>query len=253
MNDFSNLIIRWTFGETAERPTSLQSFDMLNCSLCFVSILFPKAEKYIIYNSLKSKLSLSKLKAIAEDKAILLESDGDFGNTNKNSFWKYNPLRIDKSKHELVLDSDIVFWDIPKIILRWLESESLLINSDWNGRNYGVFEDAIPKGYFLNAGILGYPPDFNFELPDINDFEDTFFSEQGFISNEFINSSRQLLIISKEDVFQSNSEKYLNIKLKGLLDNFSGGHFCGCNYGHFFHWDKYYKEEVWSYYYKLIK
>ena len=80
-----------------------------------------------------------------------------------------------------------------------------------------------------------------------------FFSEQGFISNEFINSSRELLIISKEDVFQSNSEKYLNRKLKGLLDNFAGGHFCGCNYGHFFHWDKYYKEEVWSYYYKLIK
>ncbi|PIB32230.1 hypothetical protein BFP78_10300 [Gaetbulibacter sp. 5U11] len=253
MRDFSNLIIRWTFGETEERSTSLQSFDMLDCSLSFASLIFPNAKMYIVYNSLKSDLTLNKLRKIALGKAGLIESNTKWENKKKNSFWKYVPIRIDSSKYELILDSDVVLWEVPDIINKWLNSDGVLINTDWNGRNYGSFEKDIPENFTFNAGILGFPPQYSFVLPDLSLLEEVFLSEQGFVSKEFINSNREMFVIQKLDVFQSNSEEFIDNKVNDILKKHKGAHFCGCNYCHFSHWDKYYKDDIWKYYFSLIK
>lgn len=250
MIDYSNLIIRWTFGETKERPTSLQAYDMLECSLLFALKLFPNAEMFIVYNSLSNSLSLEKLKRISSNKAILLEGKKEWNNDMKNSFWKYIPLRIKSDKYELILDSDIVFWKVPETINKWLKSDGVLLNSDWNGRNYGNYDQSIPKEYQLNAGIIGYPPQFSFILPKVDLLSERFIAEQGFIVNEFIKSNRELFIIPKNDIFQSNTVEFINKKNKNIISDNCGGHFCGCNYCHYPHWDKYYKNDVWNHYHK---
>lgn len=246
--DNNNLIIRWTFGETFARPTSLQAFDMLSCSVSYAKLLFPNSQLAIVYNSLKSNQSLVKLKEIGKD-VQLIESKADFKEyKNKNSFWKYFPLRLDNSKYELVLDSDIILWKIPLTLLKWLESDGVLLNTDWNGSYYGEFQIQTSKNY--NAGIIGYPPNYNFQLPDFSNIQDLFHSEQGFIVKTFLESGKEVYAMEKEEIYQSNN---LESKLdsKTLFDNFSGGHFCGCSFGHYFDWDKYYKDKIWNEYFRL--
>ena len=247
MNDFSNLIIRWTFGETEARPTSLQAFDMLECSILYAKKLFPNAKRYIVYNSLKSKRTLEQLTRIAHEKAELIEAKSNWNYSTKNSFWKYIPLRIDKTKYEIVLDSDIVFWNIPATINIWLKSNGLLINTDWNGRNYGDYEKLINKPFSFNAGIIGYPPLFEFELPNIENFKEKFLTEQGYITHQFISSNLKLFVLNKSEIFQSNVNQHINHKIENIIDNYSGGHFCGCNFSHYQHWDKFCKDEIWKY------
>lgn len=84
MNDFSNIIFRWTFSETKECPTSLQAFDMLECSILFIQHLFPNAKRFIVYNSLKSTRTLERLKIISNScQAELLEAKSNWDNTKK--------------------------------------------------------------------------------------------------------------------------------------------------------------------------
>ena len=246
MSDFSNLIIRWTFGETEARPTSLQAFDMLECSVLYAQKLFPSAKRYIVHNSLKSLRTLERLKRIGYNRAKLIEAKSDWGNKSKNSFWKYVPQRIDKSKYELVLDSDVIFWDVPTTMKSWLRSNGVLINTDWNGRNYGDYDAEIHQSFSLNAGIIGYPPLLEFELPNIDDFKEKFLTEQGFITHQFTSSNLKIFILNKSEIFQSNAKEHVNKKINKIKINYSGGHFCGCNFSHYQHWDKFYKDEIWD-------
>jgi hypothetical protein len=242
-----NLIIRWTFGETLNRPTSLQAFDMLECGVAFASVLFPNARKIISYNSLKSSKSLEKLKCIAQNNVELIESTSpDFRKvvSTKNSFWKYYPKRYDINKYELILDNDVILWDLPETITNWLNSNGLLINTDWNGSYYGIYNKDIPKETKLNAGIIGYPPDFDFILPDYSELTDYFHSEQGYIVKTFMESKRELFILKDTEIFQSNNDKFNNPP--DVVKIFKGGHFCGCSYCHYFHWDKIYKDLLWE-------
>lgn len=246
-----NLVIRWTFGEFSPRSTSLQAFDMLECSVSYAKLLFPNARKTILYNSLKSNQSFERLRKIAKD-IELIECQAIFNNyESKNSFWKYSPIRLDNSKYELLLDSDVVFWNVPSIILKWMDSDGVLLNTDWNGPYYGEFQNNIFTTKNYNAGIIGYPPNYTFELPDFSNMQELFHSEQGFIVKTFLESGKNLYILEKEDIYQSNNNLQKKLDSKTLYDNFYGGHFCGCNYGYYFDWDKYYKDKIWNEYFRL--
>lgn len=248
--DNNNLLIRWTFGETETHSTSLQSFDMLSCSVSYAKLLFPNAQMVILYNSLKSNQTLERLREIGRNIEII-ESIAEFKEyTKKNSFWKYYPLRLESSKYELVLDNDIIFWNIPLTLLEWLKSDGVLLNTDWNGAYYGAFQSQINTTINYNAGVIGYPPCFNFKLPDFSKMEELFHSEQGFIVKTFLESSREVYALEKEEIYQSNNPES-KLDSTTLFNNFCGGHFCGCNFGHYFDWDKYYKDKIWNEYYHL--
>jgi hypothetical protein len=247
--DNDNLVIRWTFGETESRPTSLQAFDMLNCSVSFVKLLFPNARKVICYNSLKSNQSLKRLCEIGK-RVELVESKSNFeGCKGKNSFWKYFPLRLDNSKYELVLDNDLIFWNIPLTLIKWHNSDGVLLNTDWNGPHYGEYQSRLSIAKSYNAGVIGYPPNFDFPLPDLSKMQELFHSEQGFIVKTFLESGKKVFALEKEEIFQSNSEEN-KLNDSSLIDDFSGGHFCGCSYGHYFDWDKHYKDGIWNEYFR---
>jgi len=246
-----NLVIRWTFGENKARPISLQSYDMLHCSVLFARRLFKNARLVLCQNNL-SRYSEKKIKSLLDHEIEIIDCKNEhFNSENKNSFWKYIPARIDNNSWELLLDSDIVLWKIPETILNWIGSDKLLLNSDWNGSNYGYYENAnLPLG--LNAGVIGFPPTYVVDLPNFEGFKDLFHSEQGFIVKSFTDSEKEVLTIPRTDIFQSNAKNYIHNPIKDLTDSFHGAHFCGCNYAHYQHWDKYYKDQVWDKYYGSI-
>lgn len=248
-NRFSELTLRWTFGENKERPTSLQAYDMLYASVLFAKRLFPGASFRLYLNNLSTYAKAQILRLFEHElELVFVEKKEWEGIREKNSFWKYIPLRSDTQKYELLLDNDFIIWKIPQALINWYMSDKLLINSDWNGQHYGSIQVETEKA--LNAGLLGYCPGFSFALPTIEEMSDYFLSEQGFISQVFTTNSRELLIIPREDIFQSNALDYIDSPIENLVKRFLGGHFCGCSYAHYVHWDKYYKKQVWDLYYK---
>ncbi len=250
-----DLILRWTFGETDARPTSLQAFDMLECSIRFAKILFPKASKYVVVNYLKSKRSEFLLKEIQERTQIpfiFLPKSKLLNTSIKNSFHKYIPSRIAINKYEIFLDSDVILWTIPQTIQAWYGSNGLLINTDWNPHRFGIYSEALKKSHY-NAGIVGLPPKFTITLPDLSQFPELFHSEQGYTIIQLLKSGLPIFAISKKELFQANAKDWVERKYPNLTKDFAGAHFCGNNYAHYFHWDKFYKEEIWNLYYKKLK
>jgi len=197
-----------------------------------------------------SQYSIDRIKLLLQNEIeIKFVENKDWSDiSQKNSFWKYIPIRTNINKYELLLDNDLILWKIPEIIRFWYNSENLLINSDWNGTNYGEVNFSRMQG--LNAGILGYPPNYNFKIPDIKTFTDYFHTEQGYIVITFFESGKKIEIIPQNEIFQSNANEYIEKPINNIIDKFCGGHFCGCTYSHYFHWDKYYKNQIWKYFYE---
>src|SRR5690606_18078303 len=74
--------------------------------------------------------------------------------------WKLYPPRIDKTRHEISIDNDIIFTErIPEIDLFLNSDCTLLLEGD--SRTYGRFERYVPAGYEINSGIFGMPPGFD--------------------------------------------------------------------------------------------
>lgn len=78
--------------------------------------------------------------------------------------WKFSPLRVFADRHALVLDNDVILWDLPEGIRRWLEAEDIgrcVIAEDVR-RCFGQF-DSMCGPEPRNAGIIGLPPGFDYE------------------------------------------------------------------------------------------
>jgi hypothetical protein len=74
--------------------------------------------------------------------------------------WKLYPPRMDISRHEIFIDNDIVFTGYIPEIDYFFENDCTLLLEDV-GRAYGKFDKHVPKGYNINSGIFGLPPNFN--------------------------------------------------------------------------------------------
>jgi hypothetical protein len=78
--------------------------------------------------------------------------------------WKLMPLRAFPGRFELSLDNDVIIWDLPPVVERWLasrDSTSSLIAADVRPA-YGKFSDLCgpePR----NSGIRGLGPQMDFE------------------------------------------------------------------------------------------
>jgi hypothetical protein len=78
--------------------------------------------------------------------------------------WKLIPLQLDPDVRELTLDNDVILWELPDALRRWVEDES--------GEARLIAADVVPAhGQFAaycgteprNSGIRGTPAGFDFE------------------------------------------------------------------------------------------
>jgi len=252
------LVIRWTFGENRARPLSPQALDMLEMSIKFAKLLFPKARFIVCYNNLKQTTLNALMKIVSEtgveakDVTNLLPSY--LARTDvKNSWWKYAIPRLDEKAYEILMDNDVVLWRIPPTLERAIKEQALVALTDAAGQYYGDFHDLVmnlnPK-LKLNAGLLGMPPSFkvDFGLIQRVKLRDFFHSEQGFTALNFLLYNGKKYLIPLEEVVQLN---IIKVPPEELIARYCGGHFAGCSYAHFDFWEKKYSQAVKNYYRRL--
>jgi hypothetical protein len=144
--------------------------------------------------------------------------------------WKLYPPRIDQTRHEIVIDNDIVFEKPIEQIDLFLKNDcTLLLQGD--SRTYGRFERYVDPKYEINSGIYGMPP--GFDLKKYVDFycqtdwelnahgqhkESKTFDEQGLVAIALLNYKKHVIIPATT---VTNCEREL------LMSN--GMHFIGLN------------------------
>lgn len=248
---FHDLLVRWTFGETKARKISWQAWEMLECSVKFAKILFPKARLVICANNLSPSVQAT-LSGISTMNEVELLDTTDCLKENlqndkvKNSWWKYAPPRLDSSKYEIILDNDVILWKMPPTLLSSIREGALVALSDAAGRYYGDFfneVDAYDQGLCLNAGLIGMPPGFSMDFNALDNIQltDFFHSEQGFTALNFARYKGGKNLISLKEVAQLNT---MDIEPQLLLSEYSGGHFCGCSFAHYSFWEKKYRDPI---------
>ncbi len=249
------LILRWTYGEIKNGYNSPQGLELLKYSIKFAVLIFPeeydKIEYYICYNNIK-KSTLREIKKLSKKYGVKLINVSDMlprrlrNDTVKNSWWKYALPRVDLDKYELIIDNDIIFWELPMTLKIAIANNGLVALSDAAGKFYGEYSkkvNSLERNLKLNAGIIGFPKGFAFNLTDVLEEppKDCFFSEQGFTAFNFSLYKGLKYLIPLSEVQQLNINRIGAIE---LLSYHKGGHFCGCNYGPEDFWDKIYRNPI---------
>lgn len=255
-------VVRWTIGETEARSLSEQALDMLDLSIKFCQLkfdrIFERVKFFVCHNNL-SKETLNRVKKITKNNEVNLMDVNDElpkrlkNNKVKNSWWKFAPPRVSPDSYEIIMDNDVLLWDVPDTLMEAHKEESILALTDGKGDYYGDYTrrvKSIDPDLKLNAGLLGLPPEFSFDLGsvDANSLNDFFHSEQGFTALQFLSYQGPKTLISLKEVPQLNVDK---IKPTRLISEYKGGHFCGCSYDHFDYWEKLYHKPLTEHYNKI--
>ena len=99
--------------------------------------------------------------------------------------WKLYPPRMRPDGHEIIMDNDIIIRSRIEAV-KWFMQANRPMLAQGRSRNYGYFDSMIPPAYTLNNGIIGLPPNFDFQarllkfLPEKWDWT-CFFDDQGLV------------------------------------------------------------------------
>jgi hypothetical protein len=157
--------VRWTIGDVSER-----GFEALRLSIHGALRVFGPDAAYVVYvNSValdaarrltgevpdlvQWKLAPKEVPAVLRDHLDAAMAEG--------VAWKFAPLLAFPDRHELALDNDVILWDAPEAIRRWLEGGSgdRVVAEDVSA-GHGVFAEFCgpePR----NSGIRGTPAGFD--------------------------------------------------------------------------------------------
>lgn len=210
-------LIRWTIG-----PVSPEGFNCLAVSINYFKMLWKdRADFVVCYNQLNNS-NLNELKKMGVD--IYKQKITDFPikpyfYENSPNCWKLYPPRLRKGSYELIVDNDIVLTKT----LPYFEENRILL-TEGRERNYGQFDDVISYKTPLNSGIIGLPPNFDFQarllkfLPDNFKWE-SYYDEQGLVVASLIDFLPIIL-----------PRKYLEFAGPNeVVPNSPGIHFVGLN------------------------
>jgi hypothetical protein len=172
-------LLRWTLG-----PCLQQGLDILAESINKTTraLGFDNFDWMICTNSV-SRESLEFLKKHIGDRPIHIVNqnwadcpideecrspkrlDGSFefnGNHCGGSLWKVTPARMRMEAHEIVLDNDIVILRKFPEIDEFLASTNKALILQEPIRFYGRYDHLHGDAPFLNSGMMGFPPGFDF-------------------------------------------------------------------------------------------
>ena len=170
------LAVRWTIGNVRER-----GFEMLRLSITCATRLFGSAAKYLVC---VNELSIDEAQRRTGTLPAKVNANVDWCAVTRADFapqllpwlgtgehgciegmgWKLAPLRTFPDRYELAIDNDVILWDIPAGMHRWLSEPASYLFAEDADRCFGAFDPqcdaALPslgvRG--LNAGIRGLPP-----------------------------------------------------------------------------------------------
>jgi hypothetical protein len=160
--------LRWTIGDVSQ-----SGFEALRLSIWSASNLFgDQAEYAACVNGITLKCAREKagevpdcLRWLRSEEFIpqWLDSHVD-KEMAEGVAWKLCPIRLFPNLYELTIDNDVILWDIPSTLERWLSStnsEACLMAEDVQ-RCLGQF-DGLCDSRSINSGIRGLSPGFDLE------------------------------------------------------------------------------------------
>lgn len=226
-------IIRWTAGKMSEEGCDC----LIHSVKKWDEIYGDKFEKFICY---KDKIP----KRISSLHVNFLNQS----NYTKNipyyphdTFWKFCPPRIDINTHEIIIDNDVVIYNKIPHIDDFIKSNHIL-SSAGHRKFYGQFDEILKNVPNINTGLIGFPPNFNFEnaLKKIS-YLYPFLSMKEHCDDQGVFmcvSKKNIKIIPMCDLYVCNPTMKFAPYKKGKY----GTHFAGINQNKTDYWNKYIKE-----------
>lgn len=183
-----NCLLRWSLGlqdtvslSDADNDKHKDSIWLAKLSILSFQRHFPNAEFVLLYNGpdFNSFLSLFNNSAPNLEKELRIIDQrrllGGKGFKNPYHFyprgvwWKWIPFRLDRTKHEIAIDTDIVCLSTPKTWQRWISGtehllvaperyETVLVNTCGDFHAHPVLYKKAP----FNCGIVGQRAGFDF-------------------------------------------------------------------------------------------
>lgn len=143
-----------------------------------------------------------------------------FGEYLHGVAWKLYPPRVNINCHELFIDNDLIIENRIEEIDYFFNNTDCTLLLEGLARNYGKFDNHVPKNYKINSGLFGIPPGFNLNkyIQFYGDNWDSKFNEQGLVAMALLSNKKHIII---SDTKITNCET----KFKPSL----GMHFIGLN------------------------
>lgn len=158
------LVVRWTIGDVSD-----EGFEALRLSVWGLWTLLGAEPRYVVcVNSISVEDARGRAgdlpprvewrdvsRALWPDIRPYLSRDFAEGVA-----WKFAPLRIDPSAHELALDNDCIMWALPDPLREWLRAPADCLVAEDVRLGFGQFADHCgpePR----NSGIRGVPATFD--------------------------------------------------------------------------------------------
>lgn len=161
----TRLAVRWTIGDVAPL-----GFEALRLSIHGAVRIFGPEAAYIVYvNSIPVGEAIARTgptpagidwRAAPAELPKVLRGRVD-GGMAQGAAWKLAPLLACPDRHELALDNDVILWEAPSAIRRWLHGWDTPLIAEDVAPCHGVFAHlcgSVPR----NSGIRGLPPGFPF-------------------------------------------------------------------------------------------
>jgi len=145
--------------------------------------------------------------------------------------WKLYPPRLTIDQHEIFIDNDLILNEKIPEIDHFLELNDHCLLLEEDTRTYGRFIKHVPANIYVNSGLFGVPPKFDFEKyvkyyitgkdwekNAFGEYEESgTFDEQGLVA--LILGSQKHILVSKNTI--NNCER--------LYSPAKGNHFIGLN------------------------
>ena len=209
-------IFRYTLG-----PVKDLGLIILKESIRKLKTIYPEFDIVICHNQLNDK----QLNFIKKLKVHLHEQKyNGIGYKPTVENWKMYPQRLDITKHEIVMDNDIVLFDKFEEIDNFLISNNSTLTAEDTSRNLGKYDKFLKLKNGLNCGIFGMPPGFDFSLK-MNEMcqKDTIkkwtkrYDDQGIISAAMSNHPYCIIIpLKKLPILSPQNEIPDNEEIKGI-------------------------------------
>lgn len=161
----ARLGIRWTIGDVSPR-----GFEALRLSIFGAVRLFGPGAAYVVYvNSValdEARARTGEVPSLVDWRPAptripeVLRAHLDQGMA-EGVAWKFTPLAAFEDRHELALDNDVILWEAPTAIRRWLEgAPGARVVAEDVAEGHGAFAPFCgpePR----NSGIRGTPAGFD--------------------------------------------------------------------------------------------
>jgi len=181
-------ILRWTMGSSNPIDLEILELSIKNIKKHYQDTF----DYYICHNNIDAKLLRIFDVNLVEQKPI----PGMY--QPKGVAWKLYPPRLSIQTHEIFMDSDVVLWKKLEEIDKFLNNKDLFLFTEALFYNHGRFKTNIK----LNSGIIGIPPNFDFQQALVKNMQDgvgwhNYFDEQGMVATIFSNKPYVVIPMSK--------------------------------------------------------